>query len=263
VSEDLRRGGTTMRDVPEESLMLTGDENIVDVDFTVLWRIKQDTREATKDFLFNIRNVEDTIKAVAESAMRDIVGRSDITDLLTKSRQTTESKVQELTQKTLDYYRAGVQVYQVQMQKVDPPEQVIGAFRDVQAAQEDKERLQNEATAYYNRVIPEANGNAAKITQAAEAYKEQTVAEATGQTARYLQVLEQYQKAPQVTRERLYLETMERVLGGTDKIFLDSKSQGGPGVLPYLPLNELMRRAPGPQPPTAGQPQAPQIGGRP
>jgi len=260
VSEDSRRGGSTMRDVPEESLMLTGDENIVDVDFTVLWRIKLDTHEAAKDFLFNIRNPEDTVKAVAESAMREIVGRSEITPLLTGARQTTESAVQDLIQRTLDFYNAGIQIYQVQMQKVDPPEQVIAAFRDVQAAQEDKERLQNEAQTYFNQKIPDAKGRAARITQEAEAYREQTVAEAKGQTSRYLQVLEQYQKAPQVTRERLYLETMERIIGSSDKIFMDSKGQNGAGVLPYLPLNELTRRPPQAQPQPPGQPQ---IGGRP
>ena len=254
VAEDSRRGGPTKRDVPEESLMLTGDENIVDVEFTVLWRIKQDTREAAKDFLFNIRNPEDTVKAVAESAMREIVGRSKITPLLTGARQTTESAVQDLIQRTLDSYNAGIQIYQVQMQKVDPPEQVIAAFRDVQAATEDKERLKNEAQTYYNQKIPEAKGRSARITQEAEAYREQTVAEAKGQTSRYLQVLEQYQKAPQVTRQRLYLETMERVIGSSDKIFMDSKGQTGPGVLPYLPLNELTRRPAQTQPQPPGQP---------
>jgi membrane protease subunit HflK len=259
VSEDTRRGSTTLRNWPEESLMLTGDENIVDVDFTVLWRIKQDTHEAAKDFLFNIRNPEDTVKAVAESAMREIVGRSEITPLVTGKRDTTESAVQDLIQRTLDSYNAGIQIYQVKMGKADPPEQVIAAFRDVQAAQEDRERLQNEAQTYFNQKIPEAKGRAARITQEAEAYREQTVAEAKGQTSRYLQVLEQYQKAPQVTRERLYLETMERVIGSSDKIFLDSKGQNAAGVLPYLPLSELGRRST-PAPPQPGQPQS---GGRP
>jgi membrane protease subunit HflK len=245
--QDLRGRGTAMRDIPEESLMLTGDENIVDVDFTVFWRVKTNVREAAKDYLFNIQNPEGTVKAVAESAMREIVGRSEITPILTGARQTTEAAVQTLMQRTLDHYGAGIQIYQVQMQKVDPPAEVIDAFRDVQAARSDAERFQNVAQAYANKVVPEARGRVAQITQAAEAYRSQTVAEAQGQTARFLKVLDQYQKAPQVTRERLYLETMERVLAGSDKIIVDSKGQG---VLPFLPLGELGRR-PG-QPPGQG-----------
>jgi len=147
--------------------------------------------------------------------------------------------VQELMQKTLDNYGAGIQVTQVQLQKVDPPAQVIDSFRDVQAARSDAERAQNEAQTYANRVVPEARGRAAQITQAAEAYRQQTVAEATGQTSRFLQVYEEYKKAPDVTRERMYLETMERLFNGTDKIILDQGAQNG--VVPYLPLNELTR----------------------
>ena len=145
-------------------------------------------------------------------------------------------------QKTLDSYSAGVQITQVQLQKVDPPQQVIDAFRDVQAARADLERAQNEAQTYANRVVPEARGRAAQITQDAEAYREQTVAEATGQTSRFIKVYDEYKKAPEVTRQRMYLETMERLFGGTDKIILDSGSGGGSGVVPYLPLNELTRR---------------------
>jgi len=237
IISDLRRGNTT-RDVPEESLMLTGDENIVDVDFSVLWRIKP---SGVGDYLFNIQNPEGTVKAVAESAMREVIGRSEIQQVLTV-RQPIELAVQELMQKTLDQYGAGVLVQQVQMQKVDPPQQVIDAFRDVQAARADLERAQNEAQTYANRVVPEARGKAAQILQGAEAYKQQTVAEAVGQTSRFTNIYEQYQKAPDVTRKRMYLETMERVLGGTDKIIIDSNGQGGSGVVPYLPLNELTRQ---------------------
>src|ERR1700722_4768567 len=208
--EDMRRG-TTVREVPEESLMLTGDENIVDVDFSVLWKIKP---TGVGDYLFNIQNPEGTVKAVAESAMREVVGRSEIQPILTGARQTIETAVQDLMQKTLDHYGAGILVQQVQLQKVDPPGQVIDAFRDVQAARADLERAVNESQTYANRVVPEARGNVAKITQAAEAYKSQTVAEATGQTSRFLKIYEEYKKAPDVTRERMYLETMERVLGG-------------------------------------------------
>ena len=236
---DDQRRGTTVRDVPEESLMLTGDENIVDVDFSVLWRIKP---KGVGAYLFNIQNPEGTVKAVAESAMREVVGRSDIQPILTGARQNIEVAVQELMQKTLDQYSAGVLVVQVQLQKVDPPQQVIDSFRDVQAARADLERAQNEAQTYANRVVPEARGRAAQIFQAAEAYRSQTVAEATGQTSRFMKIYDEYKKAPEVTRKRMYLETMERVMGGTDKIILDSSSQSGSGVVPYLPLNELTRR---------------------
>ncbi len=247
VVEDLRRG-STIRDVPEESLMLTGDENIVDVDFSVFWRIKPN---GVGDYLFNIQQPEGTVKAVAESAMREVVGRSNIQPILTGARQNIETAVQDLMQKVLDDYGAGVQVTQVQLQKVDPPSQVIDAFRDVQAARADLERAQNEAQTYANRVVPEARGRAAQITQAAEAYREQTVAEAKGQTSRFLQVYEEYKKAPEVTRQRMYLETMERLFGGTDKIIIDSGASGG--VVPYLPLDQLTRRPQTPPPQGGGR----------
>jgi modulator of FtsH protease HflK len=242
------RGGATMRDVPEESLMLTGDENIVDVDFSVLWKINPD---AVGDYLFNVQNPESTVKAVAESAMREVIGQSNIQPILTGARQNIETAVQALLQKTLDGYGAGIQIQQVQLQKVDPPAQVIDAFRDVQAARSDLERLQNEAQTYANRVVPEAKGRASKIVQDAEAYREQTVADAKGQTSRFLQIYEQYKKAPDVTRERMYLETMERILGNTDKTIIDTGPQSaGPGVVPYLPLNSLTQTPePAPQAP--------------
>jgi len=236
--DDPTRRGRTMRDVPEESLMLTGDENIVDVDFTVLWRIKPN---GAADYLFNIQNPEGTVKAVAESAMREVIGRSNIQPILTGARTTTEQAVQELMQRTLDNYGSGIQITQVQMQKVDPPAQVIDSFRDVQAARADLERLQNEAQTYANRVVPDARGRAAQIIQAAEGYKQQAIAEARGQSARFLKVYEEYNKAKDVTRERIYLETMERILGGADKLVFDGDSSAQ-GVVPYLPLNELSPR---------------------
>ena len=245
VVEDLRRGSTT-RDVPEESLMLTGDENIVDVDFSVLWRIKPN---GVGDYLFNIQQPEGTVKAVAESAMREAIGRSNIQPILTGARQNIETTVQDLMQKVLNEYGSGVQITQVQLQKVDPPSQVIDAFRDVQAARADLEKLQNEAQTYANRVVPEARGRAAQITQSAEAYREQTVAEAKGQTSRFIQVFDEYKKAPDVTRQRMYLETMERLFGGTDKIIVDSGAAGS--VVPYLPLDQLTRRPSAP-PQTGG-----------
>jgi modulator of FtsH protease HflK len=248
--QDTRRG-TQTRDVPEESLMLTGDENIVDVDFTVFWVVKPGA-EGAVDFKFNMEHPEGTVKAVAESAMREVVGRSELEPILTGGRQRIESEVHELVQKTLDQYKAGITVTQVQMQKVEAPTQVIDAFRDVQVAQADQERVQNEARTYAGQKVPEARGRAAQLIQAAEAYREQTVAEATGQAARFSKIYEEYKKAPDVTRQRLYLETMERVFGSTDKVLLDSSGQAG-GVVPYLPLPEL-RRAPAPaqQAPSGG-----------
>ncbi|MGC2079227.1 MAG: FtsH protease activity modulator HflK [Xanthobacteraceae bacterium] len=233
--------GGTMRDVPVESLMLTGDENIVDVDFSVLWKIRPNR---VGDYLFNVQSPESTVKAVAESAMREVIGHSNIQAILTGARQTIETAVQEQMQKTLDDYGAGVVVQQVQLQKVDPPAQVLDAFRDVQAARSDLERAANEAQTYANRVVPEARGRAAKIIQDAEAYREQTVADAKGQASRFSQVYEQYKKAPDVTRQRIYLETMERVLGAADKTIIDSGAQSNSGVVPYLPLDSLPRERP-------------------
>ena len=225
----------TQVDLPEESLMLTGDDNIADVKFVVIWQIDPVHPE---EYAFNIANQRETVKAVAESAMREVIGRSEILKILTSERRGIESGVQELMQKILSQYKAGVLVLQVQLQSVDPPEQVIAAFRDVTAAQQDQDRLRNEAQAYANRVVPEARGKAAAIIQEAEGYRLQTVAEAQGQASRFSQVDDQYKKAPDVTRERIYLETMEHVLGGADKVIVD-ESGGGGGVVPYLPLPQL------------------------
>jgi membrane protease subunit HflK len=219
--------------------MLTGDENIVDVDFKVQWRIRN-TPEGVSNFLFNIQDPDGTVKAVAESAMREVVGESNIDAILGENRTPIQIAVQELMQTALDGYGAGVEVTEVQMQKVDPPQQVIEAFRDVQAARADQERIQNEAQAYANRVVPEARGESARILEAANAYREQTVAEANGQAQRFVKILDEYQKAPDVTRERLYLETLEQVLGRNTKIIID-ESASGSGVVPYLPLDQLNR----------------------
>lgn len=238
-SVDNFRGAGSEQDIPEESLMLTGDENIVDVDFVVQWNIKN-----VEDYLFNIQHPDSTVKEVAESVMREIVGTSNIAPLLTKAREKTAIEVAELIQKTLDSYGAGVRITGVQLKKADPPAKVIDAFRDVQAAKADQERLQNEAKAYANRIVPEARGAAERILQAAQGYRDQTVAEATGEAARFEKVYDEYKKAPEVTRKRIFLETMERVFKDTDKIILDGKA-GGSGVVPYLPLNELTKpRAP-------------------
>ena len=232
---ETRNAAGVRTSVREESLMLAGDENIVDVNFVVFWRIQN-----AMDYLFNIANPETTIKGVAESAMRDVVGRSEIRPLLTGARQQTEQEVKQLMQEVLDSYGAGVRVDQVQLQKVDPPTQVIDAFRDVQAAATDRERLQNEATTYANRVVPEARGDAERILQGALAYREQSVAEATGQSARFLKIHEEYKKAPDVTRTRMYIETMERLFTGADKIIIDGKHARS--VVPFLSLEPQQKK---------------------
>ncbi len=240
-SISLNGSGNAERDVPEESLMLTGDENIVDINFSVLWKVAPN---GVGDYLFNIPSPqENTVKAVAESAMREVIGRSYIQPVITGERKNIEGAVQELMQKTLNSYGAGVQVQQVNLQRADYPAQVIDAFRDVQAARSDLERLQNEAQTYANRVVPEAKGRAAKILQDAEAYRSQVITIAKGDSSRFLQVYDQYKKAPDVTRQRMYLETMERILAETGKTIIDTGKQG-PGVVPYLPLNELGKARP-------------------
>jgi len=227
------------RDVREESLMLTGDENIVDVDFSVLWLVDA---KRPQDFVFNLKSPEATVKAVAESAMREVIGRREIQPILTGARLEIERAVQDQMQKILNAYGAGIIIQQVQMMKVDPPAEVIDAFRDVQAARADQERAQNEAQTYANKVIPEARGEAARITQRAEGERERTITAARGEAAKFSAILEEYAKSPDVTRQRLYLETIERIYGGMEKIILDQGVKGGSGVVPYLPLNELMKK---------------------
>ncbi|QGM99168.1 FtsH protease activity modulator HflK [Methylocystis parvus] len=231
-----RRNSQAVRlgpEAPEESLMLTGDENIADVKFRVVWQIDPSKPE---DYAFNVANPQTTVKAVAESAMREIVGQSQIQKILTADRKVIEPACQALMQKILDDYHSGVLVLQVLLLSVDPPQQVIAAFRDVTAAQQDAQRMRNEADAYANRVVPEARGAAARIEQEAEAYREQTVAEARGQAARFEKIYDQYKNAPALTRQRLYIETMERVLGGAEKVILDDPAKGGASVAPFVPL---------------------------
>jgi len=219
-------------DVPEESLMLTGDENIVNIDFSVFWVIK----DAGK-FLFKIQDPQGTVKAAAETAMREVIARSKIQPILTEGRSVIEVDTEVIIQQILDEYNSGIQITQVQTQKADPPDQVIDAFRDVQAARADMERSKNEAEAYANDVIPRARGEAQKILQAAEAYKKQVVAKAEGEASRFLSIYNEYAKAKQVTQERMFLETMEKVLADINKIIIDKNA--GSGVVPYLPLQEL------------------------
>ena len=216
-------------DVPSESLMLTGDKNIVNVHFRVNWRIDAAHPE---DYVFNVLNPRETVKSVAESIMREVVGLKTIDGILTSDRKAIEPDALARMQKALDAYHVGVQVEQVQLQLVDAPAQVVSAYRDVTAAQQDQSRAVNEADTYANRVKPEAEGDAARIIAEAEGYKQQSVLEAKGQTARYAQVYAQYKKAPDVTRERLYLETMEKVLSGMSKTLLDAK--GGSAPVPYI-----------------------------
>lgn len=234
------RGGAE-RDVPEESLMLTGDENIVDVDFIVQWQINPN--EANK-FLFNIFDPVKTVKEVSESAIREVVGRNTLQKTISESRSDIENEVKEIMQGTLDRYGAGVLVVNVQMQSAFPPAPVKPAFRDITAAEQDNERFQRQADAYRNQIIPKAQGEAQRMLEAAEAYKSRVVKEAEGEAERFRKIYIEYKKAPEVTRKRLFLETMERVMGDMDKIILDDQGKGT-GVVPYLPLNGLTQKSTG------------------
>jgi membrane protease subunit HflK len=227
--------GGGVADVPQESLMLTGDENIVNIDFSVFWLIK----DAGK-FLFEIQDPEGTVKAAAETAMREVIAKSKIQPVLTEGRAKIEIETQEIIQSILDEYNSGIQITQVQTQKADPPDQVIDAFRDVQAARADMERSKNEAEAYANDVIPRARGEAAKILQGAEAYKQRVVAASEGEASRFVAIYNEYAKAKKVTKDRMYLETMEKVLADIEKVIIDKDS--GSGVVPYLPLPELGKK---------------------
>jgi membrane protease subunit HflK len=224
----------SVSDIKDESAMLTGDENIVDINYSVFWVIK----DASK-YLFNIQEPIGTIKVVAETAMREIIAKKKIQVILTQGRAEIENEAQKIMQQILDSYNAGIEITQVQAQKSDPPAQVIDSFRDVQAAKADKERQQNEAQAYANDVIPRARGEAAKIIQEAEGYKREVVAQAEGEASRFISIYNEYAKAKTVTQERMYLETMEKVLSGVNKIIIDKQS--GSGVVPYLPLPELKK----------------------
>jgi modulator of FtsH protease HflK len=225
-------------DIPEESQMLTGDNNMVDVHFRVSWQIDPAKPE---DYVFTILNPRETVKAVAETIMREEVGLKTIDGILTTDRKSVETDVQKRMQQVLDGYRAGVLIKQVQLQSVDAPSQVISAYRDVTAAQQDQQRAVNEAETYANKVVPEAEGGASRILAEAKAYREQTILEAKGQTARYNQIYQQYKKAPAVTRERMYLETMERVLGPMDKTVVDQNSASAP--VPYIALDPLQPKS--------------------
>ena len=239
-TESIGTAGTRGND---SGLMLTTDENIVDLDFQVVWNINDPAK-----FLFNLRDPETTIRAVSESAMREIIAASELAPILNRDRGLIADSAQELIQATLDSYDAGLNIVRVNLDKADPPGDVINSFREVQAAEQERDRLERQADAYANRVLAGARGEAAQLLEEAEGYRAQVVNEAQGEASRFVAVLEEYRNAPEVTRKRLYLETMEQVLGDVDKIILDESVSGrgaGQGVVPYLPLNELRRSSGG------------------
>ncbi len=227
------RGGMAETNRPSESLMLTGDENIIDIDFEVFWRIDNAAK-----YLFNIQDQENTVKAVSESAMREIIGGRPLEFALTKGRLEVERETQDLMQRTLNSYDAGVLVTDVKLRKADTPPEVIDDFRDVQAAGADREAKINEAQKYRAEIIPEARGRAAQIVQQAEAYKAEVVARSQGEASRFSAVYEEYRQASDVTKKRMYIETMEEILKNVNKVIIDNKG----GVVPYLPLPEVQKR---------------------
>ena len=222
----------------DEGLMLTGDENIIDIDFQVVWTVADPEK-----YLFNLRDPQLTIRAVAESSMREVIAQSQLAPILNRDRGIISKRVKDLIQATLDSYDSGLNVVRVNFLRADPPREVIEAFKNVQSAEQERDRLQKEADAYSNRVVAGARGEAAQVLEQAEAYRAQTVNQAEGEASRFSAVLGEYQKAPEVTRKRLYIETMEEVMGRVDKVIIDEAAGGGQGVLPFLPLNELGRAA--------------------
>ena len=235
VSEPVRRGrGAPVRNIRAENIALTGDENIVEVNFTVTWKVKN-----AGDFLFNVRDPESTVRTAAESAMRDSIGVTPIMEIIADDRKGVQERAEKTLQSLLDKYKTGIAVTSVQLTKADAPAQVIDAFNDVQRAKADKERLSNEAEAYRNDILPRARGEASRIISEAEAYKARVVDAAKGDSDRFTAVLEEYLAAKEVVARRLYLETMEDVYGRVDKVIVDKKTGG---VVPYLPLTELNKK---------------------
>jgi membrane protease subunit HflK len=243
-------GGAAQGALPQESLMLTGDENIVDLSFSVTWRVSDADR-----FVFTVRDPEGSVKAVAESAMREVVGRTPLLDILTTGRGQVQTQAAELMQRTLDSWGAGVRVDEVQIRSANPPQQALAAFRDVVSAQQDQESAVNEANAYRNRVVNEAKGDAARITQSAEAYREQAVREATGDASRFDAILAEYRRAPGATRDRIYIETMQRVLQRSNKVIIDGKGASAPIILPPDVFRPRTQAAPEVQVQAPPQPQ--------
>ena len=226
--------GTGRGNSADNGLMLTTDANIVDIEFEVVWNIRDPAQ-----YLFNLAEPAETIRSVSESAMREVVARSELAPILNRDRDVVAADTQELIQNTLDSYNSGVNIVRLNLDKSDPPAEVIDAFRDVQAAEQERDRLERQADAYANRVLAEARGQSAEILEEAEGYRARVVNEAQGEASRFSAVLAEYRQAPEVTRKRLYLETMEQVLGRVDKVILDEQGGSGQGVVPYLPINEL------------------------
>ena len=224
---DIGGTGTPDGDIPQESLMLTSDENIIDLNFSVTWRVQDAAR-----YIFATRNPEEAVKAVAESAMREIIGKTPLDPIFTTGRGTVQLQVADLMQKTLDRWGAGVSIVEVQIRSVNPPQEAIAAFRDVQSAEQDRDSAVNEANTYRNRVVNEAKGDAAKITQSAQGYREQAVREATGDAARFNSIYNEYRRAPGATKDRLYIETMQKVLARSNKVIVDAKGASAPIILP-------------------------------
>ena len=246
-------GGSQGAQEPDESLMLTGDENIVDLSFTVQWHVS----DAAK-YLFDIRDPDAAVKSVAESAMREVVGRNKLTDIITSGREAVQDETLSLMQKILDRYNSGVTIDAVQIQNANPPPEVVPAYQDIARAGQDAQSYINDANKYRNRVVNEAKGDAAKIIQAAEGYREQVTKEAQGQAARFDQLYAQYKRAPQMTRERIYIETMQRILTHSKKVIVDSKSVNAPIILPPDLFRSSAPPAPPPEAPAEqqAQPQA-------
>ncbi|MFL2806410.1 MAG: FtsH protease activity modulator HflK [Paracoccaceae bacterium] len=231
-TEDIGVGSRGVRQ--DEGLMLTGDENIVDIDFQVVWNISDPAK-----YLFNLADPRETIRATAESAMREVIGRSELSPILNRDRALISGEVRELIQAQLDNYSSGVNIVRLNFDKADPPREVIDSFRDVQAAEQERDTLEKRADAYANQALAQARGEAAQIQQEAEGYRARVVNLAVGEASRFESVYNEYILAKDVTRKRLYLETMEKVLSGVDLVVIDEKIGGEQGIVPYLPLNQL------------------------
>jgi len=237
-SGESSRRGASVRDMPEESQMITGDENIVDIDFVVFWRISD-----APNYLFNIRNPDETVKMAAESVMRAIIGQTPIQEALTSRREDIEARTLSSLQKLMSEYQAGIQVRQVQLLAVLPPKNVIDAFDEVSRARQDMDRLKNEAEAFRNDIVPRARGEAQQLLQGAEAYRQEVVNRAQGDANRFNSVYQAYRQAKDVTTTRIYLETLESIFSNVNKVIIDSEvGKAGGGVVPYLPLPEIKKK---------------------
>jgi membrane protease subunit HflK len=232
---DVTGSSSSRRDITDESQMITGDENIVDIDFVVFWRISD-----AGEYLFNLAEPDETIKVTAEAVMREIIGRTPIKTVLTEGRQSIQAQARQQLQELLNEYGVGVRVRDVQLLAVDPPSDVIDAFNEVQRARQDRDRLKNEAEAFSNDIVPRARGEAAKLIAEAEAYKAEVVNRATGDASRFDQVYQAYLKDKDVTKERIYIETVEEIFSNVEKVIIDGEGGAG-GVVPYLPLKELSK----------------------